>query len=115
LRHVPAPELAARWLTVGERSVTIDRKLIEHIRWNQLNLIDAPAIAALGPLDWILCRNVLIYFRDETAARVVNNMAGQLRPGGVLLVGVSESLMRFGTALSCEEHAGVFSYRKARA
>jgi chemotaxis protein methyltransferase CheR len=115
LRHVPAPELAARWLTVGERSVTIDRALLEHIRWKQLNLIDAAAIAALGPLDWILCRNVLIYFRDQTAARVVNTMAEQLRPGGVLLVGVSESLMRFGTALSCEERAGVFSYRKARA
>jgi len=115
LRQMPAPELAARWLTVGERSITIDRALLESIRWKQLNLIDAAAIAALGPLDWILCRNVLIYFRDETAARVVNTMAQQLRPGGVLLVGVSESLMRFGTALSCEEHAGVFSYRKARA
>lgn len=115
LRQVPAPELAARWLTVGERSVTIDRTLLEAIRWKQLNLVDAAAIAALGPLDWILCRNVLIYFRDETARRVVNAMSQQLRPGGVLLVGVSESLMRFGTALSCEEHAGVFSYRKARA
>jgi chemotaxis protein methyltransferase CheR len=113
LRQMPAPELASRWLTVGERSITIDRSLLEFIRWKQLNLIDAAAIAALGRLDWILCRNVLIYFRDETAARVVNTMAQQLRPGGVLLVGVSESLMRFGTALSCEEHAGVFSYRKA--
>jgi chemotaxis protein methyltransferase CheR len=115
VRQVPAPQLAARWLTVGERSVTIDRALLESIRWQQLNLIDAPAIAALGPMDWILCRNVLIYFRDETARRVVETMSQQLRPGGVLLVGISESLMRFGTALRCEEHAGVFTYRKALA
>jgi chemotaxis protein methyltransferase CheR len=115
LRQVAAPHLAARWLTVGERSIKIDPALLESIRWKQLNLIDAAAIAALGPLDWILCRNVLIYFRDATAARVVQLMSERLRPGGVLLVGVSESLMRFGTQLSCEEHAGVFSYRKPHA
>jgi chemotaxis protein methyltransferase CheR len=115
LRQVPAPHLAARWLTVGERSIKIDPALIETIRWKQLNLIDASAIEALGPLDWILCRNVLIYFRDTTAAQVVNQMSQRLRPGGVLLVGVSESLLRFGSGLICEEHAGVFSYRKAPA
>lgn len=113
LRQVPAPHLVARWLTVRERSIAIDPALVAAIQWQQLNLMDTQAIEALGPLDWILCRNVLIYFRDETAARVVNRMSQQLRPGGVLLVGVSESLMRFGTELSCEEHAGVFSYRKA--
>jgi chemotaxis protein methyltransferase CheR len=113
LRHVPAPQLAARWLRVGERSVSIDPALVEAIRWRQFNLVDAEAFAALDPFDLILCRNVLIYFRDSMAARVVNLMSQRLRPGGALLVGVSESLMRFGTALSCEEHAGVFSYRKA--
>jgi len=112
LRQVPAPHLVARWLSVRERSVAIDAELLAAVRWQQLNLLDDSAIADLGPLDWILCRNVLIYFRDETAARVVNRMSRQLRPGGVLLVGVSESLMRFSTELRCEEHSGVFTYRK---
>ena len=43
---------------------------------------------------------------------VVASLANQLVVGGVLFVGVSESLMRFGTALACEEDAGVFLYRK---
>jgi chemotaxis protein methyltransferase CheR len=115
LRQLPAPHLAARWLTVGERNIKVDPALLEIIRWKQLNLIEPGAIAALGALDWILCRNVLIYFREETVAQVVSQMSQRLRPGGVLLVGVSESLMRFGSGLTCEEHAGVFSYRKARA
>lgn len=114
LRQVPAPHLVARWLSVRERSVAVDPALIAAIRWQQLNLLEDAAIAELGPLDWIVCRNVLIYFRDETAARVVSRMSRALRPGGVLLVGISESLMRFGTDLRCEEHAGVFTYRKAR-
>lgn len=115
LRHVPAPQLADRWLRVGERSIAVEPALVEAIRWKQFNLVDAEAFAALDPFDWILCRNVLIYFRDTTAARVVELLSQRLRPGGALLVGVSESLMRFGTGLSCEEHAGVFSYRKAPA
>jgi hypothetical protein len=46
---------------------------------------------------------------------VVVSLAGALRPGGYLLVGVSESLLRFGTSLSCEERRGEFLYRKAMA
>jgi chemotaxis protein methyltransferase CheR len=113
VRQVAAPDLAAKWLTVGEKSVTVRRELREAVRWRQLNLLDRAAIAEIGAVDVILCRNVLIYFRDEMAARVVNGLASQLLPGGILLVGISESLMRYGTSLSCEEVAGVFLYRKA--
>jgi chemotaxis protein methyltransferase CheR len=63
-------------------------------------------------LDLILCRNVLIYFRDEVVRDVVAMLASRLRPGGRLLVGASESLLRFGTALRCEERAGAFFYVK---
>jgi chemotaxis protein methyltransferase CheR len=67
----------------------------------------------MGALDIILCRNLLIYFRDEVVRQVVARLADRLAPRGVLLVGVSESLMRFGTDLICEEHDGAFMYRKA--
>ena len=59
-----------------------------------------------------IIRNVLIYFRDERARQVVKELSALLKPGGVLLVGVSESLLRFGTTLVCEERAGSFFYRK---
>ena len=58
---------------------------------------------------------MLIYFRDETARRVVQTLSERLRPGGTLLVGVSESLLRLDTALHCEEHDRVFVYRKVSA
>ncbi|MFO0737813.1 MAG: protein-glutamate O-methyltransferase CheR [Labilithrix sp.] len=61
-------------------------------------------------LDLILCRNVLIYFRDEVVRSVVEMLAARLRPGGRLLVGASESLLRFGTFLQCEERGGAFFY-----
>jgi hypothetical protein len=42
---------------------------------------------------------------------VAGRLAAALRPGGLLLVGVSESLLRFGTTFSCEERRGTFFYR----
>lgn len=115
LRQVPAPELAAKWLSVADKDISTAPALRAAVSWRQINLMDRAARETIGAVDIILCRNVLIYFRDETAARVVNELASQLLPGGVLLVGISESLMRYGTSLSCEEVAGVFLYRKAAA
>ena len=82
------------------------------VRWQRLNLFDAPGVKALGRFDVILSRNVLIYFRDEMVIRLVDRFSESLTPGGVLLVGASESLLRFGTVFDCEEHAGAFFYRK---
>ncbi len=54
------------------------------------NLMDSYSL--LGKFDVIFCRNVLIYFSPEMKAKVLNQMAGSLNPGGYLLLGASESL-----------------------
>jgi chemotaxis protein methyltransferase CheR len=83
------------------------------IRWARLNLFDTPAVRALGTFDVILCRNALLYFRDEAVARLLGTLRDSLVPQGLLVVGASESLLRFGTAFECEEHGGAFFYRRA--
>ncbi|XYI01473.1 CheR family methyltransferase [Sorangium sp. So ce1128] len=111
--NAPPPAFAGRWLQVAPDRVTVSAELQRAIDWRRINLLDATEVAALGQFDVIVCRNVLIYFHDNTARWVVSNLSGALVAGGVLLVGVSESLLRLGTALSCEERGGVFVYRKA--
>jgi chemotaxis protein methyltransferase CheR len=109
-----APEaLAVRYLDrEPDGSVRVAPALTEAVRWRRVNLQDLRQVMAVGEVEFILCRNVLIYFRDETVVQVVARLSEILRPGGVLLVGVSESLLRFGTNLVCEERGNVFLYRK---
>ena len=65
--------------------------------------------------DVILCRNVLIYFqRRHGAPRWSTRSPGALRARRARCWSASsESLLRFGTALRCEERRGAFFYRKA--
>lgn len=42
--------------------------------------------------DLISCRNVMIYFDKETKEKLVNKLYDQLRPGGYLFIGHSETL-----------------------
>lgn len=102
-----------RYLIPTPTGVRAVEQIASAIQYRVLNLLDEASVRELGPMDAILCRNVLIYFRDSQIVKVIDLLAGQLVPGGVVLVGVSESLMRFGTRLTCEERGGAFMYRSA--
>ena len=43
----------------------------------------------------------------------MNELLGALAPDGALLVGATESLMRFDLPVRCDARAGTFFYRKA--
>lgn len=96
----------------GER-IIIDERVRRAVQFTQVNLIVPEEVKALGLFDAVLCRNVLIYFTDQTALRVVQGLTNALKPGGRLLVGTSESLLRFGTQLDCFEERGSYFYAKA--
>lgn len=111
LRSLPAA--ASSWLEFDGPVAAARSELLRSVAFRQLNLSDRDAVRRVGKLDVIICRNVLIYFRDATVKAVVQSLTDALTPGGYLLVGASESLLRFGVdQLRCEEHGGAFFYRK---
>ena len=115
LRALPL-EARERWFkkaTDGDRErLVVDPRLLRAVDWRRVNLLEAAEVAAVGAVDLIFCRNVLIYFSDATIGRVVEHLSARLRPEGRLAVGASESLLRFGTLLVCEEVGSAFFYRR---
>lgn len=80
------------------------------ITFNELNLIgDWPM---RGKFDAIFCRNVAIYFDDDTQARLWSRFAPLLPVGGRLYIGHSERVG--GPAAACFEPDGVTTYRLVR-
>lgn len=114
LERSPQRQLAEPYLEHRDGRLYLVRDLAERISFEVLNLVDDNAVRAQPMADVILLRNVLIYFSPETVQRVVALLLDRLRDDGVLLLGVSESLMRQDLPLECHEHGGVFFYSKAR-
>ncbi len=111
LRALP-PDVAGRWLVPAGNGMRVERRIAQAVDFRRVNLVEQAEVAALGQFDVVLCRNVLIYFSDTTVESVVAALARALRPKGRLIVGASESLLRFESGLICEERAGAFFYRK---
>ncbi|MCG7585493.1 protein-glutamate O-methyltransferase CheR [Photobacterium sp. OFAV2-7] len=74
----------------GDGRMKVNDKVKRMVNFRPQNLKDSYAL--LGKFDVIFCRNVLIYFSPEMKAKVLNQMAASLNPGGYLLLGASESL-----------------------
>lgn len=113
VRSVPNPALVEKYLETNGEEYKISRRLVDKIEWRQMNLLDEEKFAQIGQFDIILCRNVLIYFSEPTIRKLLDRFMVTLKPDGVLLVGVSESLLRFGNNFVGEERSGTFIYRKA--
>lgn len=65
--------------------------LKEKVSFQRGNLIE-DALPEGGPFDFVLCRNVLIYFGRAAIERVAGKLHRATGPGGFLAIGHSESL-----------------------
>jgi len=75
----------------GSAYIRVKDNLRKMILFKRLNLSVVP-FPMSGPMDIILCRNVMIYFDNEVRKRLLQEFYRLLKPGGFLLVGHAESL-----------------------
>lgn len=90
----------------------IDEKIRNRVSFGRLNLYDTARVSLLGKLDLIFCRNVIIYFDDNSKKKVVRSFYNQLVDGGYLLLGHSESLIALSTEFRLRHLENDMVYQK---
>ena len=69
----------------------IDPSLRTMVQYREYNLLDD--LKGLGRFDVVFCRNVLIYFDQETKGRVLGAISGQMPDDGFLFLGGAETVL----------------------
>jgi chemotaxis protein methyltransferase CheR len=83
------------------------------VQFRQLNLLQD--FAQLGTFDVIFCRNVLIYFDQDTKAVIFERMAKGLEADGTLLLGAAESVVGITDAFRpISDRRGLYQLNPAR-
>jgi chemotaxis protein methyltransferase CheR len=105
-------ELPAGWpekhFTTNEGGLkAVKGSLRSMVEFGALNLLQP--FAHMGSFDVIFCRNVMIYFDQQTRDDLVAHLAAQIAPGGYLFTGHSETLLKLPGGLQYVQPA---IYRK---
>lgn len=83
------PELRDRFVTVGPDGITVSKGLRSCVVFALHNVGEDPPFPNL---DLISCRNTLIYFKPALHDRALDLFRFALKPGGLLLLGSSETI-----------------------
>lgn len=69
----------------------VDPALRQNIAFRIFNLLES--YRGLGVFDVVFCRNVLIYFNQDTKRDILNRMAQQMTADGYLFLGAAETVL----------------------
>ena len=89
-RGLPIATLVKYFKQVGEKW-RLDASVRSMVKFKEFNLLDDPA--PLGRFDIVFCRNVLIYFDQQTKSEVLARIAKSMPPDGVLYLGGAETVL----------------------
>ena len=111
-RGLPIQLLVKYFKQVGELwQINPDiRAMVQHRQFNLLH-----DFSQLGVFDLIFCRNVLIYFDQETKTNIFNRLAKAVEPDGFLVLGAAETVIGLTTVFKpLIEQRGVYQPNEVR-
>jgi chemotaxis protein methyltransferase CheR len=111
-RGLPIQMLVKYFKQTGELwQINADiRGMVQHRQFNLLH-----DLSVLGKFDIIFCRNVLIYFDQDTKARTFERLSKMLEPDGTLMLGAAETVVGISDAFRpCPDRRGLYQLNMAR-
>ena len=112
-RGLPIQMLVKYFTQVGDLwQINADiRAMVQH---RQLNLLQD--FSHLGSFDVIFCRNVMIYFEQDTKVGIFERLTKVIEPDGILALGAAESVVGISDAFKpYPERRGLYRPNPARA
>jgi len=108
-----SPELIERYFDQEDEDTW---RLVTDVRDSVLftpaNLVAASETRAQGVFDVIFCRNMLIYFDEESRRLAAENLYECLQPGGFICLGHTESMSRISALFEVRRFADAIVYQK---
>jgi chemotaxis protein methyltransferase CheR len=105
-RGLPIQMLVKYFTQVGDQW-QIFPEIRAMVSFRHFNLLQE--FSAFGFFDVVFCRNVLIYFDQETKIGVLNRLAKAMRADSYLLLGAAETVVGLTTAFKpMTDHRGVY-------
>lgn len=110
-----SPELVSRYFDrLDDDRWHILEDLRLSVRFSRVNLMQARETRIEGKFDVIFCRNVLIYFDDESRRIAAENLYDSLLPGGYICLGHTESMSRISPLFEVCRFSNAIVYRRPR-
>ena len=108
-----APELTGRYFAHRDTgSFELRPAFRRGVRFRYGNILDLSSFPSAEPYDAVFCRNVLIYFSEPALKAAIENFALLVRPGGMLFLGHSESIIGLTKAFQAERIGSCIAYRR---
>ncbi|OYT88623.1 MAG: chemotaxis protein [Burkholderiales bacterium PBB6] len=90
--ELPANLLRKYFKPVGNDEFEISRDLVDAVEFSRVNLCKPAETRNFRNIDIVFCRNLLIYFDDESRDTALQALHASLNPQGFLCLGHSESI-----------------------
>lgn len=87
----------------------ISEKIKNRVKFETVNL--KKDFSVLGKFDLVFCRNVLIYFSPSMKKDVLSRITNQIKPGGYLVLGGSESMSDYSDRFEMHKYNSVVYYQ----
>jgi chemotaxis protein methyltransferase CheR len=110
-RNLPAA-MREKYFVAHGNKWTVDSELLRHVSYDVVNLVAEDEVRPHASAPIIVCRNVFIYFSEDSIRRALRVFEHAMPVPGYLCVGASESLLRRTVAFELQDVGGAFMYVK---
>lgn len=90
LKDIPPAWIRKYFVNKGNDQYILSSEVLDEVIFKTFNLMDR--FPYKNSFDLIFCRNVMIYFDQETKTNLIDKFYDALKPGGYLFIGHSESI-----------------------